>query len=580
MELTGTRPEQVNDTVLVVDDLETNRLLLKGMLQHLGFEVLLADNGARGVALFRQHSPWIVLIDVLMPVMDGIETAKQIRAMCGDRFVPILFVTSSDDEQLMERCIEAGADDFFRRPISLGALKAKLLSMQRIRRLYSRVQQLHSLLQRDEEIAEQLLRGAIEGDNSALNRIRSLKRPAETFCGDVQLSAFRPNGNLNVLLGDFTGHGLASVVGALPLSETFRAMTQKGFSGDEILRQINLKLMKLLPTGKFLAATLVTLDAEAGQLYVWNCGMPEVLVISPRDGDIRHRISSADPPLGIMTDFEPTGVDVLPVASSDRILLYSDGLVEARNPVGEMFGDDRLIETVVKAAHSGELAAHLMQALDDFMDGCLQDDDVSLLEIPCNIRAKGGNQGRVVVNQDSPELVFDRDSWLWSLELRGASLQRVNPVPMMLSQLQEMQGNAAHWQSLFTILTELYVNALDHGVLQLKSEMKSTPQGFARYFSSREAKLNHLTEGFIRIQLTYTALEGGGRLLVRMHDSGKGFDFQRWLAEADRTEAGYGDGLAGRGIRLVVALCESIEYSHGGAAVEVGFSWRDDQPPE
>lgn len=569
-----------DDTVLVVDDISANRDMLGSMLTSFGFRVLQACDGEEAVALYDKYRPWLVVMDVYMPGMDGIEATRQIKALAGNLFVPILFVTGSQDESLIDRCIDIGGDDFIHRPYSCAVLRSKLKSMQRFSKLYYELHDIHAVLKREEEFADRLLNGAIEGGNIALDKIVIHKQPAAVFCGDVHLTAYRPNGTINVLLGDFTGHGFSSVIGSLPLAESFRAMTRKGFSGDEILCQINRKLHTLLPVDMFLAAVLVTLNRDEGQAYIWNCGMPDVYVLSNDHHDevFKYCVSSADPPLGIVKDFIPTGGDVLPVADTDQILLMSDGVLDARNRYGEMFGRVRAEAALVKGHEADQIADTLMAAVEEFTVACEQDDDISVIELPCSLQAPDDLQAMLKSHdEESYPIAQGNGQWTWSLELRGQSLKTVNPVPMILSQLQEIQGSDRGWQSVFTILTELYVNALDHGVLGLDSSLKASAHGFSRYFSERELKLNALTEGYVRIWIQCTPLVKGGSLIISLNDSGSGFDYKHWLEskECEDPDDDLSALLSGRGIRLVSMLADELRYSKNGSAVEVKYRWQE-----
>ncbi|WP_315982347.1 ATP-binding protein [Aliamphritea spongicola] len=134
--------------------------------------------------------------------------------------------------------------------------------------------------------------------------------------------------------------------------------------------------------------------------------------------------------------------------------------------------------------------------------------------------------------------------------------------------MQESEGEGEHWHTVFSILTELYVNALDHGVLKLESSLKDSPEGFARYFSEREQRLETLSWGSVSVHVQHARLAAGGRVFIRIEDSGDGFDYESWLSKENTFNIGM---LSGRGIELVSGLCESVEYSNHGATVEVVY---------
>ena len=317
---------------LVVDDELSNRVILNSLLKKLGYDVLQAEDGAQAVALFAEQRPELVLMDIMMPVMDGYEATVRIKRLAGSRFVPIIFLTAITDESALARCIEAGGDDFLTKPYSHIALAAKIQAMERIQLLHNDLRLLYSRMQRDEEIAEQVLRGAVVADNLALEQIHTFLRPASVFSGDVLLSAFSPSRDLHVMLGDFTGHGLSAALGALPTSEVFRSMTAKGFQPKQILHAINKKLHGLMPTGMFLAAQFIKISHKLDYITVMNCGMPELFVLDDLTREIKYSFPSQSLPLGIVEDLSDTEIcQHIDIAPGDRILLATDGVTEARN---------------------------------------------------------------------------------------------------------------------------------------------------------------------------------------------------------------------------------------------------------
>jgi two-component system, sensor histidine kinase and response regulator len=125
----------MKETILVVDDNLQNRLVVEGHLVAAGYQVIQAENGKEAVEIFAFNPVDLVLLDVVMPVMDGFEACRQIRAMEGGGEVPILFLTAYGDLQTHEKAIESGADDFLSKPIQRVELLLRTKSLLRIRRL-------------------------------------------------------------------------------------------------------------------------------------------------------------------------------------------------------------------------------------------------------------------------------------------------------------------------------------------------------------------------------------------------------------------------------------------------------------
>ena len=130
------------------------------------------------------------------------------------------------------------------------------------------------------------------------------------------------------------------------------------------------------------------------------------------------------------------------------------------------------------------------------------------------------------------------------------------------------KGLRDHKENIYLTVSELFCNALDWGVLGLDSRMKKDPEGFEKYFAARERALAALEDGRIKIDLEIFGQDQGGKLVVRVEDSGPGFDYQKaMLKPADETSFG------GRGIRLVRSFCKELVYQGRGNQVEAVYVW-------
>lgn len=575
--LTAPPSPHVQRLALVVDDKSSNRSILKSLLEESNYRVTEAVNGKQALEHFNTEQPDIIFMDVEMPVMNGHDAAIHIRKIKTHRFVPIIFLTNTTDEQSLAKCIEVGGDDFISKPFSHAVLKAKMHAMERIRDLHNEVSQLYSQMQKDQEMAETVFNRVVTADNVALDTIQTLLRPAAMFSGDVLLSAYAPSRDINILLGDFTGHGLAAALGALPASETFRAMTGKGFSPYQILSGINKKLHNLLPTGMFFALQFVSISHNLEYMTVCNCGMPDMLLLDGTNGSIKQRFSSNSLPLGITTDINFQGLfEHVKINQGDHILLVSDGALEARDPDNNYFGKQRLELAIEKPGDQRTALESIAVALGEFCQEAPQDDDISLAEIPCiaeilptwDTHSIETESNIPTVQKETEEL---GDTLEFTIHLSGSRLRQADPIPLIINHIQEMEGLHSHRRLLFTILTELYVNALDHGVLNLDSSLKRSPEGFTRYFTEREQLLGQLSKGFVNIHIRTQNTASGGRMTIQVEDSGNGFDFESYLADLDPSDT----GLSGRGILLVRELCKSVHYESPGNKVVAIYTWTE-----
>ncbi|WP_426235116.1 ATP-binding SpoIIE family protein phosphatase [Pseudomonas sp. TWP3-2] len=556
-------------TILIAEDSAADRLLLSTIVRRQGHSVLTAANGAEAVELFRSQQPQLVLMDAMMPVMDGFEAARQIKALAGETLVPIIFLTSLTESEALARCLDAGGDDFLAKPYNQVILSAKIKAMDRLRRLQATVLQQRDLIARHHDylLNEQRVAKAVfdkvahSGCLSAPN-IRYLQSPYALFNGDLLLAAYTPAGDMHVLLGDFTGHGLPAAVGAMPLAEVFYGMTAKGYGLAETLREMNAKLKRILPVDMFCCATLLCLSVQRRSVEVWNGGMPDGYLHRIATGE-RTPLAARHLPLGVLSpQMFDDRTEVHSMAAGDRVFLLSDGVIDTCDANDQLFGVERLQRVFAANRQPERLFEEIEQALQDFRGEAR--DDVSMVEVSL-LDAVRLNPSAPVYSDSGQSCPLD---WSVSFEFRGATLKRFNPLPFLLQLMMEVHGLRAQSGALYSVLAELYSNALEHGVLGLESSLKRDASGFARYYEQRNARLEALQDGYVRVHLQITPQGAGGCLVVRVEDSGKGFDVARVM---ERPLDGV--RLSGRGVSLVRQLAANAGWSDDGRSARVEFFW-------
>ena len=131
--------------VLVVDDDLTNRIVLCALLKESGYDFIEAKNGEEAVQVVENNHIDIILLDVMMPVMDGYQAAKAIKSR-QSRFIPIIFLTAMTDEAALAKCIDSGGDDFLTKPFNHILLNSKIDAMLRIARLYKNIEEKNAVI--------------------------------------------------------------------------------------------------------------------------------------------------------------------------------------------------------------------------------------------------------------------------------------------------------------------------------------------------------------------------------------------------------------------------------------------------
>jgi DNA-binding response OmpR family regulator len=557
--------------ILIADDQLYNRDILRFILEDKGYDCVLAADGREAVAAFGADSDiGVVLMDVNMPVLDGIAATRQICQMKAARYVTIMFVTAFDDPEVLVQCLDAGGDDFIPKPINNPVLLSKINAHIRNQETYNKLKQAHEtlrfhqhLMEREHQIVERVFANGRERVTTECDNLMTYTSPLSLFNGDLVLSAPSPSGGLYVLLGDFTGHGLAAAIGSLPVTGIFYDFAARQASVAEMVTQINRELNKLLPVGMYLCAAVMHLQRNGRGLSLWQGGINDSLVF--QDEQLSMLISSDHVPLGIIApaDFD-SRTQQLEFAQGSRLYFYTDGVSDAKNNSGDVFGTER-IEQSLGARHSGRVM-HLVDEVKRFQAD-LATDDMSLIELVCQPCVHRRKLTGELLDVSTDLRQVESFPWHYRLCLVGDQLRRNDVVTHLLAVLASVPGMTFHLESLYTIISELFSNALEHGVLNLDSCIKDTPGGLADYYRQREQSLAQLGDHSIEIQLAFLPGQPS-RLRVTIADSGRGFD-----ADALWSDIKSNDRMHGRGLHLVKSLCSELHYSEYGSTATAIYSF-------
>ncbi len=552
--------------VLIADDSKTDRLILQSLLKQENYAVYVATDGQEAVEIFQQHCPDIVLIDAIMPNMDGFDAVKQIKQLSSESFVPVIFLTSLTDADSLARCLEVGGDDFLTKPYNHVILKAKIEAFSRMTALYSTVsnqkkeiEKFHQELIAEQHQARKIFDniahpGCMHAENISYNQ-----SPMSIFNGDILLAARKPSGSMHIFIGDFTGHSLPAAIGAMPVSEIFYGMTLKGISMEEILKEINSRLHTILPTGTFCCAVCIEVNYELQTGRIWNGGLPDTYLIE-RDKGIAKSFRSKFLPLGVLGNEQFTSkTEIFSFKNEHSLFLATDGVIESESPAGEMFGTERLLEILGKA-NNHNIFSEVKQRLAIFSKN--QTDDVTFLEV------SGVEPKQIEMPADRNFTENKQLQWSIDYNLKADSLRSFDPLPMMVQPLMEVQELRYHRSQIYTVLSELYSNALEHGILKLGSWSTDNPEEFSDYFQKKSTMLSELEHGVIDIKITLTSLFDSVLVEIEVTDSGDGFDTSLLKSKHPNSD------IASRGVVLLKELCGEVKYNKKGNHVAVKLFWK------
>ncbi|CAK0751554.1 two-component system, HptB-dependent secretion and biofilm response regulator [Gammaproteobacteria bacterium] len=557
--------------ILIVDDNRSNVATTSAYCHAWGHTVVSATNGAQAVERYSTEHPDLILMDVMMPIMNGLEATSRIRTLAETRWVPIILLTALGSEQDLINGIESGADDYLIKPINFTILREKIRVMQRISTIQGELteslaglQEYRNRAEEENQLAAHVMDRIVgfgqEIDSLVTHRIL----PALNFSGDLIGCARTPTGDLHVALADATGHGLAAALNVMPMTEVFYGMTEKGFPISRIAAEMNRKIRRLMPRERFVAAILASIEFSTRTLSIWNGGCPSALFVD-KNGEVARSFFSVHPPLGILAEdaFDST-LEVYQWQHSGQLLMCSDGLLEAEDLQGVPFGFNNLYQ-ILRSTEPNVRLDGIISALRRHQGEALQFDDISLMAVECSDFCTVVKKEEVISKRNA---LPNSGQWHLGLKMGPKEVRRIDVLPFLLDWCKQVGMEDYHLSRLFMVVAELYNNALDHGLLQLDSRVKSEPDGFEKYIWLRSERLEALESGSIILNLTVMQ---DGILRIHVTDSGPGFDYASYVPVS-------GNLPFGRGIALVRHICQKVEFHGWGNEVVAHYSLREASP--
>lgn len=316
--------------ILVVEDNRADLLLLSSLLNHEGHHVMMATSGLEAFQIFRTEKVDIVLMDIVMQGVDGVETARRIRRI--NDVIPIIFLSGMSQDTVIEDALTLGTD-FISKPLRQQQLRQKLnahfrtvMAYREIARQKKEVEELHERLLEENRMAAHVLSRMFDRMLPSSDVVQYTIMPSGLFSGDFVLAGRTPSGRMNVLLADAIGHGLPAAFSLMPIFPIFETMTKKDFPLSEILRTINNTIKNIMPVGRFIAGTGLSIDFSNGNCEVWIGGNPSVHLVS--NGQVKT-FKSQYMSLGLNDDVPEEFIcEQIELATHDRLVLFSDGLMD------------------------------------------------------------------------------------------------------------------------------------------------------------------------------------------------------------------------------------------------------------
>jgi serine phosphatase RsbU (regulator of sigma subunit) len=374
--------------ILLVDDQPNNLLALEAVLAHPEYNLVKAHSGEEALRRLLRDDFALILMDVLMPDMDGFETAELIRQRERTRYTPIIFVTAiGRSEAHVARGYSAGAVDYLFKPLVPEVLRSKVAAFVELFRKTEEVkrqgEQLRQLERREhearlamaqrqleEERRQQEMRGARVIQQKLFPalppacpgfEIWGESYPAEETGGDYFDYITLEDFVTDVVVGDVSGHGYGPALIMAATRAYLRALAMTHARFADVLGIVNRVLAADVGGDHFVTLLLARLDPASRSLVYTSAGHMTGYILD-RSGAVRLELASTSIPLGIDAEGEFHPAPPVTLHPGDLVFFYTDGVVEAIAPDGTLFGIQRAL-SVVRSTR-GESACDIVRALE------------------------------------------------------------------------------------------------------------------------------------------------------------------------------------------------------------------------
>ena len=385
------RASSITGFILVVDDNEMNRDLLVTRLKKNGHKVNVALNGQEAIQKLNEKNFDLLILDIMMPIMNGYEVLKHIKADEKLKAIPVIMFSALDEIDSLVRCLEMGAEDYLVKPVKPIILKAHVSASLEKKQLRDREQMYYLALQQKQNELSAELNEAAEYVKSLLpetNRYGNIATqwkyvPSSQLGGDSFSYHWLDDDHFAIYLLDVCGHGVGSALLSVSIMNVLKSKSLPDtdfYNPTDVMLKLNSTFRMEDQNGKYFSIWYGVYNKQDKTLNYTCCGHPPAILVNMESSEIQQLGIGGAAIIGFPEMDFPS--DCITIDKPSKLYVFSDGIYEIEVKSGDVLGFDDFVDAisqVVKGKDSSvnNLVDHMTKLNNDHHFA----DDISLLEV-------------------------------------------------------------------------------------------------------------------------------------------------------------------------------------------------------
>jgi sigma-B regulation protein RsbU (phosphoserine phosphatase) len=370
-----------NEALLLVDDNPTNLQVLYQTLETTGCKLLVAKNGETALSIAQKAAPDMILLDIMMPGIDGFEVCRRLKDNPATAGIPVIFLSALTDTKDKVQGLQLGAVDYVSKPFQPEEIIARVNTHLTIHRLKQEVEKKKDALEKELKVVSDVQRRLLPKKLPEIEGLRiAVHYETSLYAGGDYYDITRVADNQwGILVADAEGHSAPAAVMMAMTCALFRSYPEPPAEPGDLLFFLNQHLCKVADPS-FITALYVVYDADRRRLKIARAGHPPPMIYRSSEKKAVEYECGGVFPMGV-DPYDQVPVTEAELQPGDRILMYTDGITERFSKDGETYGEERLLRLLEADGdfQPQQLLTAIMKDLDAFSNGRPADDDQALL---------------------------------------------------------------------------------------------------------------------------------------------------------------------------------------------------------